>query len=96
MGELAAAEAKALAAEFEADYSGTEDEPPRFASVAVTDELLENAAELVATYGLRAYDSIQLASARAARDVSADCKTLACFDSNLSDAAQAEGFELIG
>ncbi len=49
-GELEPTEAQALIAEFEADYAGTEDEPPRFSAVAVTDDVLEAAAGLVFKY----------------------------------------------
>jgi hypothetical protein len=53
MGELSAGDARLLTADFEADYFGTDSEPPRFAAVAVTGSLLDEAARLCASHGLR-------------------------------------------
>jgi hypothetical protein len=52
---------------FEADYFGTDEEPVMFPVLAATAGILGDAAQLVATHGLRAYDAVQLASARATR-----------------------------
>lgn len=90
--ELTAQDGAVLVAAFEADYSGTEEEPPRFAVVAMTTAVLEDAARLTGIHGLRAYDAIQLATARAARNADEDCTELAAFDDALRDAAAAEGF----
>ena len=95
LGELAADYARLLTAEFEADYFGADEEPPRFASVMITNDVLDDAARLCATHGLRAYDGVQLSSALSARDADPDCTTFAAFDSSLRAAAAAEGFALV-
>lgn len=95
MGELSAADAQLLTADFEADYFGTDLEPPRFAAVAVTGSLLDRAARLSAAHGLRAYDAVQLASALAVRAADEDCTEFAAFDRTLRTAAAAEGFGLV-
>ncbi|GAA1758973.1 hypothetical protein [Agromyces humatus] len=61
----------------------------------LTNEILERAAELTAIHGLRAYDAVQLASARAARLIEPTCSTFAAFDGELSVAAVREGFSLL-
>ncbi|MBA3411457.1 MAG: type II toxin-antitoxin system VapC family toxin [Geodermatophilaceae bacterium] len=94
-GQLGAASATVLVADFEADFFGTDDEPPRFASVALGVALLDDAAALSATRGLRAYDAIQLAAARGAAAADPTCRTFAAFDRSLRAAAAAEGFALI-
>lgn len=91
-GQLPAEDAAELTAAFEVDYLGLPDEPPRFAGVAATPEVLEDAARLVAVHGLRAYDAVQLASALAARSADPSCSTLLAFDRQLLAAAAAERF----
>lgn len=95
IGELSAADVAVLVASFEADYFGSENEEPRFAAVAVTPALLDEAARLVGTHGLRAYDSVQLASACAARDVLEEDLVFVAFDKPLCEAAAAESLELL-
>ena len=95
LGELSADDARLLVAEFEADYYGTASEPPRFTSVATTDAILNQAAKLCASHGLRAYDAVQLSSALAVRLADEDCAAFAAFDRSLRTAAAAEGFELV-
>ena len=95
MGELTAEDAQVLTAEFEADWFGTGKEPPRFAAVVVTSGLLDQAAQLCASHGLRAYDAVQLSCAVAARTADESCRSLAAFDQSLRAAAAAEGFELV-
>jgi predicted nucleic acid-binding protein len=95
MGELSALDTGLLVAEFEADYFGAEQEPPRFAVVGLTAEVLDAAARLAGVHGLRAYDAVQLASACAASAVERDCGTLAAFDSTLRASAATEGFSLL-
>jgi uncharacterized protein len=95
MGELSANDARLLTADFEADYFGTGSEPSRFVAVAATGDLLDEAARLCASHGLRAYDSVQLASALAIRRVDDSCTGFAAFDRSLRIAAAAEGFELV-
>jgi uncharacterized protein len=91
IGELSTTDAAVLAAEFEADYFGTDHEEPRFVIVAVTSTILDVAARLVATHGLRAYDAVQLASATAANDAAGEPLYFGAFDKALSAAAAAEG-----
>jgi uncharacterized protein len=95
LGELAAGDTRLLTAEFEADYFGTDNELPRFASVMITDHVLDEAARLCAVHGLRAYDGVQLSSAIAARDADPTCTTFAVFDHSLRTAAATEAFTLV-
>lgn len=95
MGELEPADAAVLIAAFEADYHGSAVEAPRLAAVAATATVLESAARLVGVHGLRAYDAVQLASAKAAAHAVPDCRTVAAFDVSLRGAAAAEGFALL-
>jgi predicted nucleic acid-binding protein len=95
LGELDAGAAGVLTSAFEADWSGTEEEPPRFSAVTATVAVLEGAARLCAVHGLRAYDAVQLASALAARDAVPECRTFTAFDRHLRGAAAVEGFSLV-
>ncbi|MGR6966022.1 type II toxin-antitoxin system VapC family toxin [Geodermatophilus sp. URMC 61] len=95
LGELDAGAARILTAALEADWFGTDDEPPRFSPVATTVALLEEAAQMCAVHGLRAYDAVQLASAAGARAALPGCDTVAAFDRQLRSAAAAEGFDLV-
>lgn len=95
IGQLEADAARVLVADFEADLFGTADESPRFASVGLVDEVLDQAARLVAVHGLRAYDGVQLACALAARRADPHCLEFAAFDGSLRTAAAAEGFDLV-
>lgn len=94
-GELSGEEARLLTAEFEADYFGTDDAPPRFVAVRTTAEVLDQASRLCAVHGLRAYDGIQLSSALAARRADPACAQFAAFDRSLRTAAAAEAFSLL-
>lgn len=95
IGELGPPDAAALVQEFEADFFGTEGEPPRFAVLALAMPTLDAAAARAAAHGLRAYDAVQLASAITVREADEDCASVACFDRYLRDAAAACGFALI-
>lgn len=95
MGELDPADAAVLVAAFEADYHGSAEDQPRFAVVAATTTVLEAAARLVGVHSLRAYDAVQLASAKAAAEAVPDCRTMAAFDNTLRAAAAKEGFALL-
>jgi uncharacterized protein len=66
-GELSAADARLLVDAFLADWVDARREPARFVSVAPTANVLVDAVTLTGVHGLRAYDAVQLASARAAR-----------------------------
>lgn len=94
-GDLDVADAETLAAAFEADWFGTEEEPPRFMAVSLLSGVLDRAAALTAAHGLRAYDAVQLASALAAREADPDCGQLICFDEQLRSAAARSGFALL-
>ena len=95
LGELSVDDARLLAADFEADYFGADSEPPRFAAVATTAGILDEAARLCAAHGLRAYDAVQLSSALAVRHADDSCTAFAAFDRSLRRAAAAEGFDLV-
>jgi len=95
LGELGPEAAGVLTAAFEADWYGTDEDPPRFSAVSATIALLDEAARLCAVHGLRAYDAVQLASAVAVRTVLPECSTVVVFDRQLRTAAAAEGFGLL-
>jgi predicted nucleic acid-binding protein len=95
LGELQSVDAEVLVAAFEADYHGTDREPPLFAAVALMPEVLETAAQITAAHALRAYDAMQLACALAARDADPGCTEFACFDDELRAAAARSGFGLV-
>ncbi len=90
-GALSAVDAGLLTADFEDDWY---DESGPYAVVAARTEVLELAAKVAGTRGLRAYDSVQLASALVARTADPSLARFFCFDSELRDAAAAEGFAL--
>jgi hypothetical protein len=94
--ELTTEQADLLTSAFEIDYLGHDDQPARFVVVGIVPELLDDAARLAALHGLRAYDAVQLASARAARGVDPSCDGFACADRSLRAAAAAERFRLTG
>lgn len=95
MGDLEPAQAQVLTAAFEADLFGTPTTSPLFTSIDVSSATLDDAARLCSTHGLRAYDAVQLASARAVRDADPDCTTFAAFDAQLRQAAAAQHFTLL-
>ncbi len=94
MGELTAEVAVTLAARFAHDYAGGGSRPARFAIVPATPAVLDSAAQLVASTGLRAYDGVQLATAIAARGADPHIDAFACFDVDLRRAASMHGFVL--
>jgi predicted nucleic acid-binding protein len=63
-----------------------------FVVVALSPEVLELAANLAGIRGLRAYDSVQFASALAARAAEPSLDRFACFDVDLRAFAAADGF----
>lgn len=91
IGEMTATDAAVLVADFEADYFGDTDAPPRFSVVAVTATLVDAAAHLVGVHGLRAYDAMQLASALAVADAVPDGIDFLAYDGALNAAAAAQG-----
>ena len=92
--ELDAEVVPTLVSDFEDDLFGTETSPRRFLLIAISDQVLDAAARLTGTAGLRAYGAVQLASAEAARAVEPGCDTFACFDASLREAAARSGFAL--
>lgn len=76
-------DAAILVVAFEADYHGGAEDQPRFGVVATTATVLKAAARLVGVHSLRAYDAVQLASAKAAVEAIPDCRTVTAFDSAL-------------
>ena len=92
MGESGVEDTGILVAEFEADYFGAPGEERRFSAVRITAEILEEAVRLTAVHGLRAYDAVRLASAKAVRSADPSCTSCAVFDKNLRAAAAMEGF----
>jgi predicted nucleic acid-binding protein len=93
LAEISSDDAELLSAAFVADYRGTREEDPRFTAIALTEAILDAAAEACAVHGLRAYDGIQLATAVAARSADPGCAQFVCFDVELSAAAGRAGFE---
>lgn len=90
-GDLSARHAGLLTRAFEVDW---QDARGPFVPIALGAGLLADAAGLVVTYGLRAYDGVQLACAVAARAADPEVDTVLCFDTALSEAAAREGFNL--
>lgn len=80
---------------FREDLLGTTKTRPRFLVLRASDDVLDAAARLTGTAGLRAYDAVQLASAEAARAADSGCDTFACFDVSLREAAARSGFSLL-
>ena len=94
-GELSTAAAGLLVADFEADYRGVLGEEHRFEIVSADAALLERAARLCGTHGLRAYDAVQLASALAVAGLEPGGGSMAVFDHQLRTAAAREGLTLV-
>jgi predicted nucleic acid-binding protein len=95
MAELGPIQVKDLVETFEADLKGVPDGGPYLFVVGIGPALPEDAARLAALHSLRAYDAIQLSSARAVKAMLPRRENFACFDKALRDAAEAEGFTLI-
>jgi predicted nucleic acid-binding protein len=94
-GELTAETASALAGRFASDYAGDRASRARFAIISAGTAVLDAAAELVASAGLRAHDGVQLAAAIAARAADDEIDAFACFDLDLRRAAAMHGFALL-
>ena len=67
---------------------------PAYVRLPVSAGVVERAASIAWRHGLRAYDSVHLASALAWKDVTADQVVFACYDGNLVKAAQQEGLQV--
>jgi uncharacterized protein len=93
MGQLSVEQSAVLVAAFDADWFGTQQGAPRrFEIVRMTALIIEDAARLTGVHGLRAYDAVQLATARAVRTADPDTTRFIAFDHSLRDAAAVEGF----
>ena len=68
---------------------------PDYMVVEVTQRLVELAGEYADTFALRAYDSVQLASAQLLSEGSPGEVGFACFDTRLSNAARTLGMTAI-
>lgn len=67
----------------------------RYNKLAIDPILISAAGELALNFGLRAYDSIQLASAQRAHSQTGNTLAFACFDKQLNTAAVALGINTL-
>ena len=88
MGDLTGAAYDQCLSQFEGDWADT-------LVVQVEEHIVRSAAEIAFTYGLRAYDSVQLAAARYFHEQSGEPLTFACFDKRLNAAARSSGLRLL-
>lgn len=68
---------------------------PIYARLSLDNTLLNTAGELALRFGLRAYDSVQLASAHQAHLQLGQNMSFCCFDKQLNTVAQALGIALL-
>ena len=68
---------------------------PAYAVIEVTQPLVDLAGDYADTFALRAYDSVQLASARTLQDGSSEVFQFACFDARLQKAARVLGMRTL-
>lgn len=66
-----------------------------YVRLALDESLISTAGELALTFGLRAYDSLQLASAQRAHSQAGNTLAFACFDKQLNAAAAALGIHTL-
>lgn len=88
LGELPEQKLRGLKEAFERDWSTLHRLP-------VTETTVRRAGDLAEQHGLRAYDSIHLAAAEALHAALSTTVTFACFDHQLTEAAQLLGMELL-
>lgn len=67
----------------------------RYSKLAIDHALIITAGELALSFGLRAYDSLQLASAQRAHSQAGNTLTFACFDKQRNAAATALGINTL-
>ena len=67
-----------------------------FATVEVTQSLVELAGEYADIFALRGYDSVQLASARQVQEAASEELCFACFDTRLHYSARVLGMQTFG
>ncbi len=94
-GEASHSEVRTLVGRFAADMYGVTPARGRFLHVLTPQHILDAAVTMIERYGLRAFDSVQLASAIAARRANPACQAFACFDKDLASAAASEGFDIV-
>lgn len=68
---------------------------PRYSKLAVDEALLTEAGDLSLRFGLRAYDSVQLASAQRTHRQLGQNLLFCCFDKPLNAAAAALGIQIL-
>ena len=68
---------------------------PGYVRLALDNSLMITAGELALTFGLRAYDSLQLASAQRAHGQTGNTLAFVCFDKQLNAAAKALGIKTL-
>lgn len=67
---------------------------PAYTRLPISTAVVQRAASLAWHHGLRAYDSVHLASALAWKELTGEQVIFACFDKNLLNAAQQEGMQV--
>ena len=67
---------------------------PTYTRLPASSGIVERAASMAWRHGLRAYGSIQLASALAWKDLTGDEVVFACYDQDLLKAARREGLQV--
>ncbi len=91
-----ALEVPADAAIIESCKKGFRESWATYAIVEINQALVELAGDLADAFALRAYDSVQLASARSLKQHASDDVIFACFDRRLQKAAAMMGIEGYG
>ena len=69
---------------------------PIYTRLTLDHALLNTAGEFAIQFGLRAYDSVQLATARLAHQQLGGSMAMCCFDNQLNGAAEKLGIPLLG
>src|SRR3990170_4923144 len=67
---------------------------PAYIRLPISAGIIERAASIAWQHGLRAYDSLHLASALAWKDITGDQVVFACYDRDLLKAARQEGLQV--
>lgn len=83
VGELDAAAASLLVADFEADYFGTHDQPARFVPVTLRPNILDAASRLAGVHGCGRTTRYNSPPHALPRRAAPDCQTFAAFDNAL-------------
>ena len=84
MGRLIAEEAASIKATFEQDWD-------KSLKIFPAEAMIRRAGELAERFGLRGYDSVQLAAARTLQDMAGEEVQFACFDTRVGKAARMLG-----